>query len=177
MMQPGNRQDVWDDELSLELPAHPPLDQEEESYTPEDDTDLGLPLGEQAENVGLDSDAGLDEPLEAELELNEADEQQSYSDADETDDSLEDDPDLANGAENGWTQDNETPEAQEFDDELSELDDLSTGDAGEEGFEDESAAAELRLPERSVGIDQDPELDLPLDDLELDTPLPARDGE
>jgi hypothetical protein len=143
------RPTLQDDDDVAGLPARDGDSESEgvplDGLEPEDTT-------EEDEQVGLDAEAGIDEPLDADLALSPGDEHQSFLEGSETpaDTSPEpDDEDLeSGGAEYGWVLESEPLEDQSLSDEDSGLIEGESGlldDQGEEGFGDDALAASLDL--------------------------------
>jgi hypothetical protein len=104
------------------------------------------------ESVGLDAEAGIDEPLDADLELQAGDEHESFLEGSETPSDLTpepDDEDLEGGAsEYGWVLGSEPLEDSSLTEEDSSFAEAESGlldDQGEEGFGDDLLAGSLDL--------------------------------
>jgi hypothetical protein len=111
-----------------------------------EDTDEG------DEQVGLDAESGIDEPLDADLALRPGDEQQSFLDGSETPADLTPEPDdeeLESGSEEyGWVMESEPiedPSMVEDDAGLGEGEGCLLDDQGEDGFGDDALVASLDL--------------------------------
>lgn len=110
------------------------------------------PGEEESETVGLDAEAGIDEPIDPELDAQTlADEGTSLLEGSEAVGALsgdeDDDIDEGEGAEYGWTDESEPSDEQSMYDGALELEPERSllDDRGEEGFGDDSLGAELDL--------------------------------
>ncbi|MGD8862804.1 MAG: hypothetical protein PVI30_22520 [Myxococcales bacterium] len=152
MQRPRHIEDDEEDELDLELDL-PDSDTSLGEDEPEGlggdeaiDEAEGLITEGQAEDVGLDAEAGLDEPEEHELDTVDADEDRSWSDGDEAADDLAvGDDEVGDEAEYGWTDDNEPADDGGFDEGVVTLDEGGSfvDDGGVEGLEDDGLEAEV----------------------------------
>jgi hypothetical protein len=155
MIQPDKPAQAHDDdELDLELPIDGDAEGEEEeetglpdeeSFLPDDDTDLSLSNDDKP--IGLDVDTGL-EDAEAESSLGDDDDDEgSWLGEDEFDpvlmgeDSDEPEEDEPGGDDTEPAKDN----ADDWDDLALDESSAPLGDRGEEGFGDDAAASEIEL--------------------------------
>jgi hypothetical protein len=121
---------------------------------------------DEGEPVDFDTSTGLDEQLDdAEIfNSSDADEKESWSSIGDANDEIDNaDDDLVDGEENGWLEDNDPMDQEEWgaDDLISESEKESEEDGGEEGVEDDVRVDgpddETSLP--PLNLDDDDETD------------------
>jgi hypothetical protein len=139
------------------------VDPDDESFSPEDDSDLGLTgLDDEDDDDSIAHDTAFGfEEANDDLELPEDGEGERWStDSDEPIELPEEaDADLFPGEEYGWTGDDEPNDDDEsFDAELADEDLKVRDDGGEEGVEDDSDLDDLDLgdlPELDTDVEED----------------------
>jgi hypothetical protein len=133
-----------DDDFDLSLPSLDGETEEEEEGegVSSISEESGIENIDEEEPVDFDTSTGLDQASDDEDIFNssDADEKESWSSIGEADDAIVSaDDDLVNGEENGWLDDSEPMEREEWgaDDLISESEQESEEDGGEEGVEDD----------------------------------------
>jgi hypothetical protein len=143
MAQPRSTED---DDLPPDLPRVDGAVDGEENFEPKDDSDFGL---DEEKDVGLDMEAGLDEPLDGELDggeevgswLDDGKEPAAVADDEGSEADGDDETNLTEGSESASDQN-----AEDWEDDFG-FDDGSgaDSDSGEEGFGDDGLLSGLDL--------------------------------
>jgi hypothetical protein len=139
------------------------LDDADEAFDPGDESDFGLGLGDDAENIGLDTSTGFDDASE-DLEDSDngsevgEDEDGWSADSEEASELADDSAELLPDEEYGWLGDDAPADDDEtFDPDIDDDESDGGDDGGAEGLEDDTELDDLDLGEL-------PELDADADD-------------
>jgi hypothetical protein len=145
------RPTTLDDDFGLDLPDGDADDGDErdtvgtadDTWNPDDDSDLGLDDLDGPEDVGLDTATGLDDGTDADLDLDETGEDERWTaDSEEADELADDDePGAADATEHeyGWLGDDEpSTDDEAFDPDLRDDEAPIADDGGAEGLDDDS---------------------------------------
>jgi hypothetical protein len=151
------------EDLDLDLPEdEAAIDNSDEGFSPEDDSDIDLVGDEEdEESIGLDTALGFDDSND-DLELPEDGEGERWSgESDDSDDLPGTDADLLQGEEYGWIDEeaDASDDDESFDPEWRDDEGPARDDGGAEGVDDDADLDELdlsQLPE--LGSEQDEEL-------------------
>jgi hypothetical protein len=152
-----------DDDFDLTLPSLDGETEEEGEGVSSISEESDLENLDEDETIDFDTSTGLDQPYDDEEIFNssEADEEENWSSVGEANDEIDtDDDDPVKGEENGWIDDTEPMDQEQWsvDDLISEAEQESEDDGGEEGVEDD---VRLDGPEDETSL---PPLDLDDDD-------------
>jgi hypothetical protein len=143
------------------VPRDQDLDDADESFDPGDDSDFGLGLGDDAENIGLDTSTGFDESGDDldEDEAEEEDDEGWSSESEEASEFGDDAGDSLPDEESGWLGDDEAAadDDESFDPDIDDDESATGDDGGAEGLEDDTELDDLDLGEL-------PELDADAED-------------
>lgn len=169
----GRKPRLLDDDLDLDLPdgegdERDTVGAADDTWNPDDDSDLGLDDLEGPDDVGLDTATGLEDTNDTDLDLDDAGEGERWTaDSEEVGDLAEDDAEVAASEEYGWLgEDEPAAEDDAFDPDLTEDDMPTLDDGGAEGLDDDAdmdAIDEAALPRLDSSSDEEP------DDLGIET--------
>jgi hypothetical protein len=157
------RPTVQDDDEVAGLPASDG-DAASESGTDAFEADAEDAEDDTSEDVGLDAEAGIDEPLEADLDLKHEEGASLLQDSEAAEDLATGEDDVGDGEEYGYTEDNEPLNDEGLYEGALTLGDEGSAleDRGEEGFGDDAFASELdldKLPPLDADTYEDGDLD------------------
>jgi hypothetical protein len=143
--EPSQRKRETDD-LDLELPRRDHESETDESFDPDDDSDLGL-QDNSDENIGLDTSTGFEDAGD-DLGMPEEGEDEHWSgEVEEVEELPGTESDLFPGEEYGWLGDDEVGDEDESFDDIDPDEAEARDDGGAEGLEDDTELDDLELSE------------------------------